>query len=89
LAYRHSLAQLRSADQQVRDGWWLLNTNDAWCFLAALESAENSSDWQRQLKAEALNFGLQGVIMKSSICGLPIHVLYDHETTVVLRGKKN
>jgi hypothetical protein len=87
LAYRHSLARLTQAGQQVDRGWWLLNEKDAWAFLEALEGAENADAWKRNLHRAAQTHGLQVIIPRISIVGLPIKYIYEHETTCVLCGK--
>ena len=87
VAYRHSLARLTVAGQQVDRGWWLLNEKDAWAFLHALRTAKNADDWKRGLYAYAGTHGLQVIIPSLTICGLPIKYIYEHETTCVLCGK--
>ena len=89
LAYRHSLARLTQAGQQVDRGWWLLSEGDAWAFLEALRDAENADEWKRSLHSYAMVHGLQVIIPSLTICGLPIKYIYDHETTCVLQGKKD
>lgn len=89
LAYRHSLARLTQAGQQVDRGWWLLNDGDAWAFLSALQEAENAQPWQVLLKEQAVNFGLPYIMDKVTITGLTIRCIYEHETTCVLQGKKD
>lgn len=88
IAYRHSLARLTQAGQQVDRGWWLLNDQDAWAFLSALQQAKNAQPWQVLLKDQAMHFGLSYIIPRIEIVGLPISCIYKHETTCVLRGKK-
>lgn len=88
LAHRHSLARLQSAGQTVDRGWWLLNEGDGWAFLEALEGAENADPWKRNLHAAAQVHGLEIIIPRITIVGLPIKYIYKHETTCVLQGKK-
>lgn len=88
-AYRHSLSRLMQSGQVVVRGWWLLNEQDGWEFLRALEDAENAEEWKQKLHAAAQVHGIEIILPLVSIVGLPIKYIYDGETTCVLQGKKN